>query len=881
MTELSTCGCCRGLEALTPAEISNPPALRAIAYRTGTWATFRETMLAALATRAPALEALDPYAADDFAPALIDAWAVACDVLSFYEERVANESYLRTAVERRSLLELARAIGYELGPGVAASAWLAFAIEEPPPLAVMPPPGSSIGAPQRIARIPMRTKVQSVPGPDEKAQMFETVEAIEGWPEWNTIRPLLVHAAARANRIVIAGRTDVKAGDRLVRPTRQVVIATNVEYRADLDLTIVLHTGAGGAVTVTDALTEAPQLFASSGLATSTTLTAAEAATLIVGRVWRVADLATLATLRNWDLDQLIQQIREKATPAAPEDAWSFRQRAAPFGHNAPAWSALPASIRTPPTPPPAAASVIDPPYTQWDDSTTLPAENFLDLDARYPTIAKGGFIAVEDGETRVAYTVEKTEERTRSAYTLVAKVTRVGLVAAETMAAPLSQFHMRLATVYAESIRLPVALEPLETPVGGLELKLDGVFLRLEKGQHLVVSGTRNDARTLTASEVVELDEVNLDHGLTYVKFKTALQHTYVRRTVTINANVAAATHGETTSEILGSGDAGQPYQVFALRQKPLTHVRAETARGVTSTLEVFVNDVRWTEVPSLHGHGPNERIYTSRIGDDGTAVIRFGDGLTGARLPTGEQNVRAVYRRGIGIEGLVRAEQLSLLMDRPYGVKGVTNPVPSRDADAPESRDEARANAPLTVLTLDRIVSIRDFEDFARAFAGVAKAMATSVEGDDRRTVVVTVAGPNGLPVDPVPLTKSMRALGDPFVSFVVRTYRRVFFRVTANIVVDADRVPEIVFAAIENAMRERFSFDARSFGQSVTRGEIVAAIQSVAGVTSVTVTLTNAAGAAVDRINAAIPSRASADGADLLLLDTAPLDLRRSTA
>ena len=44
-------------------------------------------------------------------------------MLTFYQERIANEAYLRTATERVSLLELARLIDYELRPGVAASTY--------------------------------------------------------------------------------------------------------------------------------------------------------------------------------------------------------------------------------------------------------------------------------------------------------------------------------------------------------------------------------------------------------------------------------------------------------------------------------------------------------------------------------------------------------------------------------------------------------------------------------------------------------------------------------------------------------------------------------------------------------------------------------------
>ena len=52
--ELDTCGCCQGIRTLTPGEISNPPGLDRIAYRTGTHGSFKRTMT----VRISALEAL-------------------------------------------------------------------------------------------------------------------------------------------------------------------------------------------------------------------------------------------------------------------------------------------------------------------------------------------------------------------------------------------------------------------------------------------------------------------------------------------------------------------------------------------------------------------------------------------------------------------------------------------------------------------------------------------------------------------------------------------------------------------------------------------------------------------------------------------------------
>src|ERR1041384_4339969 len=132
-TELNDCGCCEGISAETPVQIENRPGLSAIAYRAGTHAQFRETLLARLTgSRRPALTGFTTRDSDDFSIALLDAWATVGDVLTFYQERIANEAYLRTATERLSILELARLINYELRPGVAASTYLAFTINEAP-----------------------------------------------------------------------------------------------------------------------------------------------------------------------------------------------------------------------------------------------------------------------------------------------------------------------------------------------------------------------------------------------------------------------------------------------------------------------------------------------------------------------------------------------------------------------------------------------------------------------------------------------------------------------------------------------------------------------------------------------------------------------------
>jgi len=101
---------------------ANRPGLDHLRYRVGVYGAFLETMLARLSSRDyPAFQALTTRDPGDPAIALLDSWAVVADVLTFYTERFVNEGYLRTATERRSVLELARLIGYALRPGVSAT----------------------------------------------------------------------------------------------------------------------------------------------------------------------------------------------------------------------------------------------------------------------------------------------------------------------------------------------------------------------------------------------------------------------------------------------------------------------------------------------------------------------------------------------------------------------------------------------------------------------------------------------------------------------------------------------------------------------------------------------------------------------------------------
>ena len=259
------------------------------------------------------------------------------------------------------------------------------------------------------------------------------------------------------------------------------------------------------------------------------------------------------------------------------------------------------------------------------------------------------------------------------------------------------------------------------------------------------------------------------------------------------------------------------------------MTYISASTASGTETTLTVRVNDVLWKEVSSLYNLDPQSQSYVTRIQNDGTAAVIFGDGKSGSRLPTEQENIKATYRSGIGMEGEVDALSLSLLKTRPLGIREVTNPSAASGAANPETLADARTNAPKTVLTLDRIVSLRDFEDFARAFAGISKAQATAIWQGENHTVHVTIASTSGGAIETSStlyenLVDAIGDVYDPRHKFKVSDYEPLYFHVDADVLVDSRYVKEDVLAKVKAILESGFSFKGQALGQPITTADII---------------------------------------------------------
>jgi predicted phage baseplate assembly protein len=322
-----------------------------------------------------------------------------------------------------------------------------------------------------------------------------------------------------------------------------------------------------------------------------------------------------------------------------------------------------------------------------------------------------------------------------------------------------------------------------------------------------------------------------------------TPTAYSYKRNTLTIYGNVVKTTHGETTNEALGNGDGSQSMQSFVLKQPPLTFVPAPTATGVESSLKVYVNNVEWHEADTLAGLGPRDRTFTTKTDDADNVTVIFGNGKQGSRVPTGVLNVNSVYRRGIGKPGNVKADQVSLLQTNPLGVKSVINPLRASGGADKEDRDQARENAPLAVMALDRLVSLQDYSDFTRTFAGIAKASGRRLSDRYRQFIHLTIAGVDDIPIDPVSdlyrnLLEALRVLGDLSVAIKVDLRELITLVLSANIRLEPDYLWDPVAAAVRAAVFEKFGFRKRALGQAALLCEIIGCIQAIEGVAYVDV-------------------------------------------
>ena len=663
MTTTQACGCATGCgEPPTRRPIGNPAGLPRIGYRVGDFATFRRQLL----LHRPGEEELagwQPTAGSDLGLQVLDWWAYIADILTFYNERIANEGYLGTATLDASVRNLVGLLGYRPRPGIGARGTLAAIASGPEPLL-----------------IPAGFAVASKASPALPSQTFETTAAVTFEQPSSVPVPGPDDLAAAAP----AGGPPASAppGTAEAAPHGQLIARGGV-----------LLKGVPTSIAAGDVL-------------------------LLTTTFWeKVTDPAFLVTVTGTTPEKdphgrrntRVQLSGTGPIPASAKAADYRLLRATRSSHLA----SLPAGATViSPT-----VLVLDAParYLAAGDPLLVDGPNGSDV-VRLEKYAEQVWYAnatrntdptqPPSGTTGIPLVVAKLAISSRSGNHLAsadpAQITvRSGWTAAGTL---LDTPVATLATLPPTlTLAAPPAADPgqkraaLVEDATGVGASVAVTPAAGSADVSVTQSGPTAVDRPLQAPLRILWDLIEVSHGST------------VR------------------DEQLGTGDATVAGQDFTLAKSPVTYLTDAPGRagdGWSSTIVLTVGGRYWTEVPSLYGRGPDEAVFETYEDDQGRTHVRTGTGETGRR-PAAGAPVTASYRTGSGA-AVPPAGALSQVLTAVPNLRGVRNPVPPSGGADPEPAAQIRRLAPRSALTFGRAVSGDDYAAVAAAAPGVTRAAA-----------------------------------------------------------------------------------------------------------------------------------------------------------
>ena len=743
-----------------PRVVSNPPGLPQVSYRVDDFTGFRRALLRPL----PGEQAIGAWRPPpgDLGLQVLEWWAYLGDVLTFYNERIANESYLRTATQQTSIANLVALLGYEPVPGVAATGNLAAT--------------RSAAHPDEPLVIPAGMPVSSVATPGVPSQTFE-VDAAASFTGPSSVpvalgpdTALQVSADGTAQSVLLAGRVSgVSVGDQLV------LAASSFAGKDDNWSLVTVGSITPAADPATGALNTlvtwpapAPPL---TGQSTSYRLLRPATAAALWNRGTPTSGEAVVAQTG----EALIVQLSAAVRGISPGDMVLFD-----CGAESSALASVTATYEVLWAVPYPALAGVSPP----NPPDIVIAHTALAV----ATMDSGALQRADAATVTVRYGFKDVG-------------TIIGLPAATLASLP-------------ATVAVP-ATAP--TPPPGRT-----VFLRDTTGAGVLV--------TVSSAGPGQL-------ALTGAGTPPAAITTPLEVPLQLLLDVVPVSRGTTvTGEVLGSGNAALASQSFTLSKSPLTHLASGS--GPVSTLAVYVHGVEWQEVPGFYGQAPGARVFVvSRSPDQTVTTVTFGDGVNGARLTSGTGNVTATYRYGSGAAS-PPAGRLTTIMQPQPNLASIQNPVAvsgGADAQAPE---DVRADAPASVCTFGRAISLTDYEVIAAQTPGVSRTAAswTSAQAGQRTLVTIYVDGGQAAAAA---ASAALADAGDPNRPVVVLAANPIELNLSCTLVVAADRQVTVVVAAATAAVSGSagglFSPARMGIGQCLYRSAVDAALM-VPGVTAV---------------------------------------------
>ena len=329
-------------------------------------------------------------------------------------------------------------------------------------------------------------------------------------------------------------------------------------------------------------------------------------------------------------------------------------------------------------------------------------------------------------------------------------------------------------------------------------------------------------------------------------IVFETIAAATVPAKVGSVNGSVQAAAQQGTTisNEVIGTSN-GQLNQVYKLSQTSV----------INNSVSITIGGVTYVQVPYLIDYNGYDAVFSLYTNAAGVSYVLFGDGVSG-RVPTNSSVIYATYRVGGGATGNVAANTIkTILTNNQVGLTVLNtaygNPADNGSAtggtDA-ETTDSIRINAPLSLRTINRAVSLSDYAALVKA-AGVAKASAvadvyTSV------TVFFVPYGDPGVLVDNITpstvfnntIPKIKTYLTDKIPANTTVTYQPASY-VNSNLTAQITILPKYnstsVQTAVTRAVALLFALDNVAFQDTIYLHDVISAITSVNGVASVKIT------------------------------------------
>jgi hypothetical protein len=817
-----------------PQVVTNAPGLAAISYRVDDFTGFRRALLRPLDGE----QSLGPWrpAPGDLGLQMLEWWAYLADILTFYNERIANESYLGTAQFPDSIAGLVGLLGYAPAPGLAAT--------------------GQVGAIRTTTRpaeplvIPAGMQISSTATPGVPAQTFE-VAAAGTFPGTSDVlatlppQPDLCVTASGPASVLLAGKVNgAKPGDQLVLVETewdgtddnwsQVTIDTvsqetdpgtgAVNTRVAFKDTAVWGTTPGPGVTA-----PAPDIGAGA------TVAAAEARPFNLGLLggWMRGAVPSPATPRQATDYRLVK-------PTAAASLWNLGAPPEPVsGTSTPVTVNLSTAVRS--IQPgdlllfdggTQAASVLTSVCTNADGLATVPfpppsqpqAAEVAGRSRRRRPPPPPPPIVITQSMLTVATDASGADTLTGFNGDSSAVAVRYGFRDVGTVIAnPVGTLSPLPATVCVpDTFTLPPAtsMALLEDPTGAGALVTVAPTVTPSCPAALAIGPAPSTPSTFDPPLVTPLR---------------------------LLFDLVAVSRGSTVaSETLGSGNAAVANQSFTLKKSPLTYLAS--GAGWSSTLQVFVDQIRWSEVPSLYNQPSGAQVYVIQRNPDLSATVRFGDGVDGARLTTGNGNVVATYRYGSGAAS-PPAGRLTTIVGRQANLAAIHNPVAVSGGADPQSPADVKTNAPASVFSFGRAISAADYEVVASQAAGVSRAKAywTFDAGTQRTLVKIYVNDDAG---GVATASQALAGADDQNRPVSVTAAQAIDVRVACTLLVAANRAVNDIVAAATAAFSDpgtgAFSPAQMGIGQWLYRSHVEAAL-SVPGVVAVhqlTVTWTTAA-------------------------------------